>query len=104
MKNAALYYDNARHEEKSGNYGSALLFYLSSFCEHFNYFFGSYPTGTVAHIRRIQNALGLSDLDILGMIRSYGELSDDLCRELLWHSFSGNVVEIHSILRRASYE
>lgn len=93
------YFELAQNEEKAGNISSALLFYLSDFCSHFNAPFKSLPSGTVNKIRRLQKALFLSDAELLGMVKSYGSLSDETCRELLLYSIQGNVSGIYSALR-----
>ena len=78
------YFELARNEERSGNDAAALLLYLSSFCGTRN---TSY--GTVAKIRLLQRKLMLTDLQLFGLIRSYGPLSDLECRKLLDYSIRG---------------
>lgn len=93
------YYSLARIEEKHGNLGSALLFYLTSFCETYNAGCLYYPIGATNKIRRLQLNLGLTDDELYSMVRSYGPLTDQECRYLLRYSISGCITGIHAILR-----
>lgn len=102
MSNAIPYFELARKEEKDGNFGSALLFYLSSFCESFNFFHDHYPYGTVAKIRQIQRKLFLGECDLLAMVRSYGPLTDLECKYLLYFSIHGYLLGINSILSKGN--
>lgn len=103
MSNAARYFELARNEEKSGNAGAALLLYLSSFCDSFNSSATDYPCGTVAKIRILQNQLGLSDIQLLDLVRSYGPLSDAECQKLLTYSIYGCIAGIKAILSGCAY-
>lgn len=98
---ANQYFELAKNEEKGGNQGAALLFYLSSFCDSFNSR-AAYPYGTTEKIRRLQLSLGLSDSQLLDMVRSYGYLTDLECQQLLYHSIHGSVSGITSILSGSS--
>lgn len=102
MNRSSTYFQFARDEEKQGRSGSALLFYLSSFCEHFNSCLDGYPSGTVEKIRRLQLQIGISDYYLLSLIRSYGTLTDDECRYLLFFSIYGSVPGIDVILYNSS--
>jgi hypothetical protein len=93
------YFRLARGEERSGNFGAALLLYLSSFCSACNS--GSlYPCGSVAKIRKMQLALNLPDGQLQGMVRSYGPLSDQDCRLLLERSIRGDAAGIRAMLSK----
>lgn len=83
MSNASHYFELARNEEVSGNECSALLLYLSSFCDSFNSGVRDFPYGTVAKMQKLQNRLSISDLQLLEMVHSYGPLSDAECQKLL---------------------
>ncbi len=98
MTNATHYFELAHTEEINGNKCADLLLYLSSFCDSFNSAFRDYPYGTVSKIRRLQNQLSYSDLQLLSLVHSYGPLSNAACRKLLSCSISGNIAEIRSIL------
>lgn len=98
MTNATTYFSLGRIEEKAGNEPAALLFYISSFCASHNLNAGTHPYGTVAKIRMLQKSLGLSDSQLLGMVRSYGLLTDSECRHLLYYSIYGFLPGIHTIL------
>lgn len=98
MSNAVPYFELARKEEKDGNFGSALLFYLSSFCDSFNSCNDRYPCGTVAKIQQMQRKLFLSECDLLSMVRSYGPLTDLECKYLLYFSIRGYLHGISAIL------
>ncbi len=103
MANAARYFELARNEEKSGNAGAALLLYLSSFCDSFNSGAADYPCGTVAKIRILQDQLGLSDIQLLDLVRSYGPLSDAECQKLLTYSIYDCIAGIKAILSGCAY-
>lgn len=103
MTNATRYFELARSEEEAGNYCSALLFYLSSFCDSFNSGTGDYPVGTTAKIRMLQLKLGLSDSELSDLVHSYGPLTDSECRALLTYSISGCIPGIQSVLSGCSY-
>lgn len=98
MMNAARYYELAHTEETNGNECAALLFYLSSFCDSFNSASGEHPYGTVAKIRKLQNRLSLSDLQLLSLVHSYGPLSDSECQKILSYSIYGCTAGIRAIL------
>lgn len=83
------YFELARNEERSGNDAAALLLYLSSFCDSCNHGTKNTSYGTVAKIRLLQRKLILTDLQLFGLIRSYGPLSDLECRKLLDYSIRG---------------
>lgn len=83
------YFKLARSEEMSGNYAAALLLYLSSFCDSCNNGTRNRSYGTVAKIRNLQNHLMLSDLQLFGLVHSYGPLTDSECRKLLDYSIRG---------------
>ncbi len=98
MINATPYFELARFEEKAGNECSALLFYLSSFCDSFNSSAPDYPYGTVAKIQMLQNRLSLPDQFLFDLMHSYGPLSDAECRELLSASINGDIAAIKHTL------
>ena len=98
MCSSRQYFTSAREEELSGNYSSALLFYLSSFCAGFNSLSSQYPFQPTAKIRKLQLILGLTDSQLLSYVHSYGPLSDLDCQMLLQFSIDGNVSGIHSVL------
>lgn len=98
MSNSSAYFQLARNEERQGRHSAALLFYLSSFCEHFNSCFNEYPSGTVEKIRRLQKCAGISDHNLLSMVRSYGPLTDDECRHLLYYSIYNYLSGIDAVL------
>lgn len=98
MKNAAQYFKLARSEEIAGNESAALLLYLSSFCESFNSNTRNLLVGTVSKIRKLQTCLSLSDFQLLGLVHSYGPLTDQECQQLLYFSIYGNVSGINTIL------
>lgn len=83
------YFELARNEERSGNDAAALLLYLSSFCDSCNRGTRNTSYGTIAKIRLLQRKLMLTDLQLFGLIRSYGPLSDSECRKLLDYSIRG---------------
>lgn len=98
MNKASAYFQLAKNEERQGRHSAALLFYLSSFCEHFNSCLNKYPSGTVEKIRRLQKHAGISDHNLLSMVRSYGPLTDDECRHLLYYSIYGYLPGIDAVL------
>lgn len=98
MNKTSIYFQLARNEETLGRTGSALLFYLSSFCEHFNSCLDGYPSGTIEKIRRLQKHTGISDHNLLSMVRSYGPLTDDECRHLLYYSIYNYLPGIDAVL------
>lgn len=98
MSKTSIYFQLARNEEKQGRSSSALLFYLSSFCEHFNSCLDSYPTGTVEKIRRLQLQIGISDFYLLSLVSSYGLLTNNECRYLLYYSIYGYLSGINAVL------
>lgn len=98
MDYAIQYFKLARDEEAAGNKCAALLLYLSSFCDSFNSNTKDYPYGTTAKIRRLQNQLGISDLQLVGLMRSYGPLTDTECQKLLFYSIHGCLSGIHATL------
>jgi len=102
MTNTSLYFELARSEEKAGNDCAALLFYLSSFCDSFNFGAKDYPYGTVSKIRMLQNRLSLPDQFLFSLMHSYGPLSDTDCQELLLASISGNIASMNAILATSS--
>lgn len=97
MTKPEKYFELARAEEKNGNTGSALLFYLSSFCASCNSSFTFRSYGTIEKISRIKKLLGLTNSDLLDMVHSYGHLSDYECRFLLYCSLRGSLSGINSI-------
>lgn len=103
MSKPSTYFQLARKEEKQGKHSAALLLYLSSFCEHFNSCLDGYPSGTIEKIRRLQLQIGISDYHLLSLIRSYGFLTDNECRQLLYFSIHGFVSGIDAILHNLSY-
>ena len=103
MNNSEKYFELARKEELSGHQASALLFYLSSFCASFNSKDAQYPYRATEKIRRLQLALKLPDVELLGMIRSYGPLTDVNCQDLLKYSIDGNLSEIQAVLPGGVY-
>ena len=66
------YFELARNEERSGNDAAALLLY-----------------GVVAKIRHLQHRLMLTDLQLFGLVHSYGPLTDSECKKLLDCSIRG---------------
>ena len=98
MSNATRYFELARKEEKDGNFGSALLFYLSSFCDSFNSCADQYPYGTTAKIQQMRRKLFLTENELLAMVRSYGILTDLECRHLLYYSIHGYLPGIKAVL------
>lgn len=98
MSNLSTYFQLARNEEIQGRHSAALLFYLSSFCEHFNSCTDSYPSGIVEKIRRLQLQIGISDYYLLSLVRSYGFLTDNECRHLLYYSIYGYLSGIDAVL------
>lgn len=104
MTNATRYFELARSEEKAGSDCSALLLYLSSFCDSFNSGIRYYPTGAIAKIRMLQLKLGLSDTELSDLVHSYGPLTDSECRALLTYSINGCIPGIQSILSGCAYE
>lgn len=103
MTNATRYFELARSEEKVGNDCSALLLYLSSFCDSFNSGTMDYPVGATAKIRMLQFKLGLSDDELSDLVHSYGPLTDFECRTLLTYSINGYIPGIQSILSGCVY-
>lgn len=101
MTRPDTYFTMARHEETAGNLPAALNLYLSSLCAAYNSCV-CYPTGTISKIRLLQNSLGIPDHELSAMVKSYGHLSDNKCRILLYLSISGSPQEIRNILE-ASY-
>lgn len=97
MTNATRYFALARTEEAEGNECTALLLYLSSFCDSFNSGTRDYPCGTISKIRSLQNLLALSDLQLLDLVHSYGPLSDAECQKLLFYSLYGYTAGIRVI-------
>ena len=100
---ATQYFNLAKVEEMRGCESAALLFYLSSFCDSFNSVSEDYPCGAIAKIRRLQNRLSLSDLQLLSLVHSYGPLSDAECQKLLSYSIYGCVAGIKSVLAGSTY-
>lgn len=98
MSNAINYFELARTEEKQGRYCSALLFYISSFCDSFNSKAFQYPCGATAKIRNLQKQLLLTDEQLLSLVHSYGPLTDWECRNLLHYSIYGFLSGIKSVL------
>ena len=78
------YFELARNEERSGNDAAALLLYLSSFCDSCNHGTMNRSYGVVAKIR-----LMLTDLQLFGLVHSYGPLTDSECKKLLDCSIRG---------------
>lgn len=103
MSNAAQYFELAHNEEVSGNECSALLLYLSSFCDSFNSGARDFPCGTVAKIQKLQNCLSISELQLLELVHSYGPLSDAECQELLTYSIYGSLAGIKATLSGSTY-
>lgn len=105
MDNSKTYFNLAREEEKNGHFASALLFYLSSFCESFNFTDSQYPYQATEKIRKLQSHLFLSDSELLEMVRSYGRLTDQECRGLLSSCIDSDLAGIERILSgsEASY-
>lgn len=103
MSKSSVYFQLARNEERQGQSGAALLLYLSSFCEHFNSCLDRYPAGTVEKIRRLQIQIGISDHYLLSLVHSYGFLTDNECRHLLYFSIHGFVSGIDAILHDSSH-
>jgi len=103
MNNSENYFELARKEELNGHQASALLFYLSSFCASFNSKDAQYPYQATEKIRRLQLVLKLPDAELLGMVRSYGPLTDADCRDLLKYSINGNLSEIQAVLPGGVY-
>lgn len=98
MTNTSRYFELARNEEQAGNDCAALLLYLSSFCDSFNSGVADYPCGTIAKIRMLQNRLLLSDMQLIGLVHSYGPLSDAECQKLLYYSIYGCLSGIKTVL------
>lgn len=98
MNYATQYFKLARAEETAGNKCAALLLYLSSFCDSFNSGAKDYPCGATAKIQSLQNQLGLSDLQLAGLVHSYGSLTDAECQKLLSHSLHGCLSGIKATL------
>lgn len=103
MNNSGNYFELARREELNDRQVSALLFYLSSFCASFNSENAQYPYQATEKIRRLQLALELPDAELLGMIHSYGPLTDADCRDLLKYSIDGNLSKIQAVLVGGAY-
>lgn len=83
------YFELARNEERSGNDAAALLLYLSSFCDSCNHGTRNRSCGVVAKIRLLQHRLMLTDLQLFGLVHSYGPLMDSECKKLLDCSIRG---------------
>lgn len=98
MNYATQYFSLARIEETAGNKCAALLLYLSSFCDSFNSGVKDYPYGATAKIRSLQNQLALSDLQLAGLVHSYGPLTDAECQKLLSYSIHGYLSGIRATL------
>lgn len=98
MASASMYFRLGCMEEIVGNEASALLFYLSSFCSSYNSNFRERPSGTVRRIRSLQNSIGLTDDQLLCMVRSYGILTDLECQYLLYYSIYGFDDGIHAVI------
>ena len=81
------YFELARNEERSGNDAAALL--LSSFCDSCNHGTRNRSYGVVAKIRHLQHRLMLTDLQLFGLVHSYGPLTDSECKKLLDCSIRG---------------
>lgn len=96
------YYELARSEEVSGNMSAALIFYISSFCDSFNSC-ADYPIGTTEKIRRLQLFFGLTDSELLAMVYSYGPLTNEECRHLLYFSILGSLSGINAVLTGSAY-
>ena len=103
MNYAAQYFKLAQAEETAGNKCAALLLYLSSFCDSFNSGARDYPCGTTAKIRSLQSQLGLSDLQLAGLVHSYGPLTDAECQKLLSYSIHGCLSGIKATLSGIAY-
>lgn len=103
MTGANTYFTLGRTEEKAGRDSSALLYYISSFCASYNQNSKSHPCGAVAKIRMLQNSLGLSDAQLLEMVRSYGTLTDLECQHLLYYAIYGFLPGIHTVLSGSAY-
>lgn len=103
MTNANQYFKLARAEEATGNECSALLLYLSSFCDSFNSGAKDYPCGAIAKIRCLQNHLAISDLQLMKLVHSYGPLTDAECQKLLSYSIHGCLSGIKTTLSGCSY-
>ena len=95
------YFEQARQNEKTDNLSSALLFYLSSFCEDANNHL--FDAGTVNKIRNLQVALGITDSDLCQMPCSYGSLSTDKCQQLLFFALHNDTEQMHRILEGPAY-
>ena len=76
------YFELARNEERSGNDAAALLLYLSSFCDSCNHGTRNRSYGVVAKLM-------LTDLQLFGLVHSYGPLTDSECKKLLDCSIRG---------------
>ena len=103
MVNAKTYFLSGNKEEMDGNEPAALLHYLSSFCASCNLNPQDRPYGTVAKIRRLQLSLHLSDAQLLDMVHSYGVLTDQECRHLLYYSIYGFLPGIYTVISGLSY-
>lgn len=98
------YFTLARNEELSGQPVSALLHYLSAFCAGFHPGMAQLPYQATAKIRKLQISLRMTDEELLSCVRSYGSLTDNECRRLLYYSIYGQLSEIRSILSGAAFE
>ena len=83
MNYVAQYFKLAQAEETTGNKCAALPLYLSSFCDSFHSSTRDYPCGATTKIRNLQRQLRLSDLQLAGLVHSYGPLTDTECQKLL---------------------
>lgn len=104
MTDAHTYFALGQFEEKAGRSSSALLYYISSFCASYNQNVNSHPCGAVAKIRMLQKSLAISDSQLLGMVRSYGVLSDAECQSLLYYAICGFLPGICTILSKLKHE
>ena len=92
MQNTAIkYFTPARTEEMVGHDAPAILFYLASFCASLNCCDTQTLYRATAKIQRLQTRFSLSDESLVAMVRSYGPLSDEVCRISLLQSLNGGL-------------
>ena len=89
--NATKYFALARTEEMAGHDAPAILFYLASFCTSLNCCDTQTLYRATAKIQRLQARISLSDESLVGMVRSYGPLSDEVCKISLLQSLNGDL-------------
>ena len=100
MQNYKEYYSQAQREESLGNKEAALLLYLSAAYASFSGSIVPPPVGVINKIARLQKELSISNMLLSELMRSYSDLSDEMCGEILMASLRGDTELIRAAMAR----